>query len=199
MAEPLKITLLDWQRTTLENKSSKKAIIAGRRTGKTTLAIVTALTKALECQSIDTPVLYVTPNYAMGRIVFDQLVVIGGKVITHVDSQCHSVSLNNGAIIHIRSIDKCSDIENPYFTIFEECSYYHNFQMTDNMLLIGTPVSKEDVLIKCYENPDWFSMKVTILDNPFFDITSLDELRLQLGKKVFEQEFLIDCDTKEPK
>jgi hypothetical protein len=98
----LNFALLPWQQEVYADKTRFKVVVAGRRCGKSRLAVTTLLIEGLSCPA-GSAVLYVAPTQGQARqIVWDVLLDVGREIIqsSHVNNM--EVTLINGAKIYVR-------------------------------------------------------------------------------------------------
>jgi phage terminase large subunit-like protein len=102
----LNFALLPWQQEVYADKTRFKVVVAGRRCGKSRLAVTTLLIEGLSCPA-GSAVLYVAPTQGQARqIVWDVLLDVGREIIqsSHVNNM--EVTLINGAKIYVRGSDR---------------------------------------------------------------------------------------------
>jgi phage terminase large subunit len=101
----LDFKLLQWQQKVFGDKHRFKVIAAGRRCGKSRLAAITLIIKALEAPE-GSAVLYVSPTIGQSRqIIWDLLLELGRPVVKNAHVNNLDITLINGRKIYVRGAD----------------------------------------------------------------------------------------------
>ena len=206
MAE-LSWSLLPWQIECWQDSSRFKVIAAGRRCGKSNLAIKMLLAKALEAPE-GSAVLYVAPTLGQARqIAWDALLEQGREVIKAAHVNQMDVTLVTGRKIHIRSGENKDALRGLklYFAVVDEAAFVPEEVFTKiirpaladlkgEAVIISTPEGRNHFyewfkLGKEGTNPEWKSWHLTTADNPTIPPEEIEEARKTLSSFVFKQEF----------
>lgn len=200
-------SLLPWQIECWQDPSRFKVIAAGRRCGKSNLAIKMLLAKALEAPE-GSAVLYVAPTLGQARqIAWDALLEQGREVIKAAHVNQMDVTLVTGRKIHIRSGENKDALRGLklYFAVVDEAAFVPEEVFTKiirpaladlkgEAVIISTPEGRNHFyewfkLGKEGTNPEWKSWHLTTSDNPTIPPEEIEEARKTLSSFVFKQEF----------
>lgn len=206
MAE-LSWSLLPWQIECWQDPARFKVIAAGRRCGKSNLAIKKLLAKALEAPE-GSEVLYVAPTLGQARqIAWDALLEQGREVIKAAHVNQMDVTLITGRKIHIRSGENKDALRGLklYFAVIDEAAFVPEEVFTKIIRPALADLKGEAVIISTPEgrnhfyewfklgqegkNPEWKSWHLTTRDNPTIPLEEIEEARKTLSSFVFKQEF----------
>lgn len=206
MAE-LSWSLLPWQIECWQDPARFKVIAAGRRCGKSNLAIKKLLAKALEAPE-GSEVLYVAPTLGQARqIAWDALLEQGREVIKAAHVNQMDVTLITGRKIHIRSGENKDALRGLklYFAVIDEAAFVPEEVFTKVIRPALADLKGEAVIISTPEgrnhfyewfklgqegkNPEWKSWHLTTRDNPTIPLEEIEEARKTLSSFVFKQEF----------
>jgi phage terminase large subunit-like protein len=206
MAE-LNWSLLPWQIEVWQDKHRFKVIAAGRRCGKSNLAIKMLLAKALEAPE-GSAVVYVAPTLGQARqIAWDALLDQGRPVIKQAHINNMDLTLVTGRKIHIRSAENPDALRGLklYFAVIDEAAFVKEDLFTKiirpaladlkgEAVLISTPDGRNWFYdaFKTGENgkyKDWKSWHLTTKDNPTIDPEEIEAARQNLSSFHFKQEF----------
>lgn len=199
--------LLPWQIECWQDKSRFKVIAAGRRCGKSNLAIKLLLAKALEAPE-GAAVLYVAPTLGQARqICWDALIEQGGSLIKSAHVNNMDIVLTTGRKIHVRSGENKDALRGLklYFAVIDEAAFVPEELFTKiirpaladlkgEAVIISTPEGRNHFyewfkLGKEGNNPEWKSWHLTTKDNPTIPPEEIEEARKTLSSFVFKQEF----------
>lgn len=200
-------SLLPWQIECWQDPSRFKVIAAGRRCGKSNLAIKMLLAKALEAPE-GSAVLYVAPTLGQARqIAWDALLEQGREVIKAAHVNQMDVTLVTGRKIHIRSGENKDALRGLklYFAVIDEAAFVPEEVFTKIIRPALADLKGEAVIISTPEgrnhfydwfklgqegtNPEWKSWHLTTADNPTIPPEEIEEARKTLSSYVFKQEF----------
>jgi phage terminase large subunit-like protein len=200
-------SLLPWQIECWQDPSRFKVIAAGRRCGKSNLAIKMLLAKALEAPE-GSAVLYVAPTLGQARqIAWDALLEQGREVIKAAHVNQMDVTLVTGRKIHIRSGENKDALRGLklHFAVVDEAAFVPEEVFTKiirpaladlkgEAVIISTPDGRNHFyewfkLGKEGTNPEWKSWHLTTKDNPTIPPEEIEEARKTLSSFVFRQEF----------
>ena len=121
----LNFQLLRWQQEVFKDPTRFKVIAAGRRCGKSRLATMMLIIKALEAPE-GSAVLYVSPTLGQSRqIIWDSLLELGRPVIKAAHINNMDITLVNGRKIHIRGADNPDTLRglSLYYAVLDECAF----------------------------------------------------------------------------
>lgn len=199
--------LLPWQIECWKDPSRFKVIAAGRRCGKSNLAIKLLLAKALEAPE-GSDVLYVAPTLGQARqIAWDALIEQGGDLIKSAHVNNMDIVLTTGRKIRVRSGENKDALRGLklYFAVVDEAAFVPEEVFTKiirpaladlkgEAVIISTPEGRNHFyewfkLGKEGTNPEWKSWHLTTRDNPTIPPEEIEEARKTLSSFVFKQEF----------
>jgi hypothetical protein len=209
----LNFALLPWQQEVYADKTRFKVVVAGRRCGKSRLAVTTLLIEGLSCPA-GSAVLYVAPTQGQARqIIWDVLLDIGREIIqsSHVNNM--EVTLINGAKIYVRGSDRPDTLRGVSLTFavldevadikpetWEQVIRASLSDKKGRCMMIGTPKGRNwfyDLYNLGQEgsDPDWKSWHFTTQDNPLIDPTEIESAKKTLSSFAFKQEYLASFDN----
>ena len=199
--------LLPWQIECWQDKSRFKIIAAGRRCGKSNLAIKLLLAKALEAPE-GSAVLYCAPTLGQARqICWDALLEQGQGLIKSAHVNNMDIVLTTGRKIHVRSGENKDALRGLklYFAVIDEAAFVPEEVFTKiirpaladlrgEAVIISTPEGRNHFydwfkLGKSGSNPEWKSWHLTTADNPTIPKEEIEEAKKTLSSHVFKQEF----------
>jgi phage terminase large subunit-like protein len=199
--------MLPWQIECWQDKTRFKVIAAGRRCGKSNLAIKMLLAKALEAPE-GSAVLYVAPTLGQARqICWDALLEQGQGLIKSAHVNNMDIVLTTGRKIHVRSGENKDALRGLklYFTVIDEAAFVPAEVFTKiirpaladlkgEAVIISTPEGRNHFydwfkLGQSGKNPEWKSWHLTTADNPTIPPEEIEEAKNTLSSHVFKQEF----------
>jgi phage terminase large subunit-like protein len=205
--------LLPWQIKVWQSKARFKVVAAGRRCGKSNLAIKMLLAKALEAPE-GSAVLYCAPTLAQARqIAWEALIEQGGSLIKSAHVNNMDIVLTTGRKIYIRSGENKDALRGLklYFAVIDEASFVAEDVFTKiirpaladlrgEAVIISTPVGRNHFYewFKMGEgesNPDWESWHLTTYDNPTIPRDEIESAKQTLSTLIFKQEFMASFTT----
>lgn len=209
----LNFQLLKWQQEVFKDKTRFKVIAAGRRCGKSRLATMMLIIKALEAPE-GSAVLYVSPTLGQSRqIIWDSLLEIGKPVIKSAHINNLDITLVNGRKIHIRGADNSDTLRglSLYYAVLDECAFIKQdtwekiirASLSDRKgeaMFISTP-SGRNWFYDMYklgfegEDPEWKAWHFTTKDNETIDPKEVDAARKTLSSFAFKQEYEASFDN----
>lgn len=199
------------QKQIVENNSRFKVLLAGRRFGKTVLAVeemvYTAVNKA------DARVVYIAPTFQSARdIAFEQLKKRTLDIGTRINETRLEVEIPNKfggrSKIFLRSWDNIETLRGQAFDfiVLDEVAQYRNFwigwqevlrpTLTDkrgNVLFISTPSGYNhyyDLYNLSLTDKEFTSFKFTSYENPFIPKDEIDSAKAQMTPERFAQEYM---------
>lgn len=205
--------MLPWQLEVWQDPTRFKIIAAGRRCGKSNLAIKMLLARALEAPE-GSAVLYCAPTLGQARqIAWDALIEQGGTLIKSAHVNNMDVVLTTGRKIHIRSGENKDALRGLklYFAVVDEAAFVPEEVFTKiirpalsdlrgQAVIISTPEGRNHFydwykLGQEGTNPEWKSWHFTTLDNPTIPPDEVAEAKKTLSSFVFRQEFMADFNN----
>ena len=209
----LNFQLLKWQQEVFKDPTRFKVIAAGRRCGKSRLATMMLIIKALEAPE-GSSVLYVSPTLGQSRqIIWDSLLEIGKPVIKSAHINNLDITLINGRKIHVRGADNSDTLRglSLYYAVLDECAFIKQdtwekiirASLSDkkgDAMFISTP-SGRNWFYDLYklgvegEDPDWKAWHFTTKDNETIDPKEVEAARKTLSTIAFKQEYEASFDN----
>lgn len=189
-------------------------IAAGRRTGKSNLAIKWVLAKALEAPE-GSAVVYIGPTLGQARqIAFDALQDQGRDVIKTAHVNNLDIILTTGRKIHIRSAENPDTLRGLklYAAVLDEAAFIKDDTIWERIvrpaladlqgeaLFISSPDGRNwffDRYNKASkgEDPDWAAFHFTTHDNPTIKKSEIEAAKAELSTLVYKQEFEASFST----
>jgi hypothetical protein len=205
------------QQTIAKNKSRFKVVVAGRRFGKTYLAIREICYQAKEPNR---EVFYVTTSYRAAKmIVWKPLKnkLLDLKWVKKINESELSILLKNGTTISLKGAedpDKLRGVSLDYTVIDEaaECKLESLWgeilrpalaDRQGNALFIGTPKGKSNAFYDLYvfanevDNKDWSAFQYTTMDGGFVKPEEVEAAKRDMSERQFRQEFEATFETYE--
>ena len=184
-----------------------RVVVAGRRWGKTTLAIreICKIARFPEKE-----VYYISPSYRMSKtIVWKKLKkkLLELRWVKKINETELSVTLKNNSVISLKGADNPDSLRGVSlsFAVFDEFAWMDPdvydlvirpalADQQGGALFITTPIGKSnwayDMFCMADEYPeDWASFQYTTLQGGFVDPSEVEAARRELGEKEFNQEF----------
>jgi predicted phage terminase large subunit-like protein len=200
-------TLLPWQIEVWQDPHRFKVIAAGRRCGKSNLAIKMLLAKALQAPK-GSSVVYVAPTLGQARqICWDALLDQGRPFIKQAHVNNMNITLTNGNVIYIRSAENPDALRGLklYFCVIDEAAFVKEDLFTKILRPALADLKGEAVLISTPDGRNWFydafktgssgnsadwkSWHLTTRDNPTIDPEEIEAAKASLSSFHFKQEF----------
>lgn len=182
-------------------------IAAGRRFGKTVLAIMKAIKVALEIPKAN--IWFVCPTYRQAEMIAWKMLfeMIPGQLIKNKNEVKLLVEIINGSEICLKGADNEDSLRGvslDYCIMDEVSDMKKNVwqeiirpMLTDRIgkaMFIGTPKGKNhfwELFIKGQRKEDGFSSyQFRTEDNPYISKSEIKEAKDQLSERVFNQEYL---------
>lgn len=209
----LNFQLLKWQQQVFNDKHRFKVIAAGRRCGKSRLAAVTLLIKALEAPE-GAAVLYVSPTLGQSRqIIWDLLLDLGRPVVKAAHVNNMDITLVNGRKIYVRGADNPDTLRglSLYFAVLDEAAFIKpdtwekiiRASLSDrkgDAMFISTP-DKRNWFYDMYklglsgEDEEWAAWHFTTKDNETIDPKEVEAAKRTLSSFAFKQEYEASFDN----
>lgn len=206
------------QQEVVKDKHRFRVFNAGRRLGKTVLAVDEMVFNAITLK--DSKSVYIAPTYQAARdICWEQLKARVAGIDAKVNESRLDIELPNEhgdyGKIFLRSWDNIETLRGQAFDfiIMDEVAMFRNFwsgwqevlrpTLTDRKgraLFISTPKGFNhfyDLYNLETQDPAYKSFHATSYDNPFIDAEEIDEARKQLTEDQFFQEYMADFRKQE--
>ena len=208
MSSPtLKVELHSGQNEVYADKHRFKVIAAGRRWGKSRLAAVILLSKALQSPVKD--VWYVAPTFQQARdIMWHVLLELGHEVIKSVNVTTSTITLINDRNIMLKGSDRPDTMRGVglYYVVIDEYADMKSnvweqilrpalADVKGGAMFIGTPKGRNHFwsLFKQgrgkEKDAEWKSWHFVSKTNPFLDSDEIDAAKRTLSTASFRQEF----------
>lgn len=204
--------LSETQKLVAKSNKRFKVVCAGRRWGKTTLAI-----REL-CYHAKDPgkdVYYIAPSYRMAKtIVWKRLKhkLQDLRWIKKCNETELSITLKNNSTISLKGADNPDSLRGVSlsFAVFDEFAYMDRdtwdlvirpalADQEGPALFITTPLGKSnwayDLFCMHETSPDWQSFTFTTLDGGFVTLEEINAAKRDLDERSFRQEFLATFET----
>ena len=201
------------QQQVTQSKKRFRVLVAGRRLGKTHLAIRELCKFAAVPNQL---VWYVAPTHSMAKqIVWDKLKqkLLAQRWVEKINETDLSIRLVNGSIIALRSADRPDRLRGLGldFLCIDECADIDKTAWTEvlrptlsdtggSALFTGTPKGLGNWLHDIYVNekvdPDnWQSFQYTTLQGGQVPATEIEQARKDLDDRTFRQEYMASFET----
>ena len=205
------------QRKIAEDRHRFRVVCAGRRTGKTILAVEEIIANAVFKES---RCAYIAPTYQQARdIAWEQLKKRTEGIATTVNESRLEIKTRNNeeteSIIQLRGWESIETLRGQKFDfiVIDEVAMMRNFwgmweevirpTLTDTrgeVLFISTPKGFNhfyDLYNREREDDSFKSFHFTTYDNPFIPVDEIDEAKNQLTEDRFYQEYMADFRKQE--
>ena len=210
MAE-LNLSLLPWQQEVMASDARFKVIAAGRRTGKSYLAAISLILKALDEQ--EGKVFYVAPTQGQARdVMWHSIFDIAGDIIERSHVNNLEITLAGGNTIFLKGADRPDTLRGVSLKhlVLDEYAFMKPdvweailrpalADRKGSMMAIGTPEGRNhfyDLFTGSNEWPDWDNFHYTSFDNPLVDPAEIEHARQTLPAFAFQQEFMASFDAR---
>lgn len=193
----------------LRDKSRFKVLVAGRRFGKTILAVMSLLLRALE--NPNQIFWYIAPTYRQAKMIAWRLlknILPEGEPVKINEQELSIEFLNRNTIIELKGADNEDSLRGMGvhgLVVDEFASIYNNWEVWNEVLrpmltdtegwalFIGTPKGKDalwELWLKGQRNQDGFkSWSFKTEDNPFVKEWEIIAARKELPERYFRQEY----------
>jgi len=209
----LNIELLPWQRKVWEDTSRFHVVAAGRRSGKTRLAIWRLLVNALETQRGH--VFYVAPTQGQAKdVIWDDLLDLGRNVVKKAHINDAQITLINGSKISLKGADRPETMRGvslKYLVMDEYADMKPDVwelilrpalaDQQGRAMFIGTPMGRNHFYdlykyAELQDDPDWAAWHLTSYDNPMLARKELEAAKKSMSSYAFRQEFMASFEAK---
>ncbi len=207
----LNYTMLPWQEEVLADTSRFKVIAAGRRTGKSHLAAVSLIYKALNSKRGKT--FYVAPTQGQARdVMWNTIFELANPIIQRSHINNLEITLQGGKTIYLKGADRPDTLRGVSLNhcVLDEFAFmkedvFSNIlrpalsDLKGTCLFIGTPEGRNhfyDIYLGARQWKDWREFHFTSFDNPFLDKEEIEHARATLPNYAFQQEYMASFDAK---
>jgi hypothetical protein len=193
------------QQSILDNQSRFRVVMCGRRFGKSELAQIEMIYEGIKGNAIG----YITPTYQLAKTFFAKL----AKILPFENNKSDLIiNFSNGGSIRFFTGERLDNLRGRkfHFVVVDEASFIPDLEsgwlnsirptLTDykgRALFLSTPKGKNyfySLYLKGLSGEtDWHSFKFTTYDNPYIDKHEIDDAKIQLPEKVFEQEYMANA------
>lgn len=197
------------------NPARFKVLVAGRRFGKTYLAVVTALTKALDpANTKKKDVWLVAPTFNQAKaVMWNLLTDLGHPVIDQIRVNEGVIRLINGVQVCIKGSDRPDSLRGVglYYVVVDEYATMKPdvwetilrpslADVKGGALFIGTPAGRNhfySLALEAKKNltGEWQLFRFHSIDNPFLDPTEIESAKSNLSSAAFRQEFMASFES----
>src|SRR5574341_39456 len=197
------------QLTVFNDPTRFRCLVAGRRFGKTTLAISEAVCAALSPDNrLKQPVFLIAPTQAQAKFLYWRpLLNKLGPLVASTNVNEGLIFLNNSVVIGVKGADNPEALRGPglFFAVLDEYGDMKPYVWTDvvrpmlvdskgRALFIGTPPYERNHFFKLYQDgqtgrPDVKSFSFESSANPFLPAGEIEEARGTMSTVAFNREF----------
>ena len=200
----------DIRREVLLHPSRYKVVVAGRRFGKTYMAILWLLSKQLQS---DERRWIIFPTYRQAKMVAWSILknTFSGRQVRINETEL-SITLPNNARIELKGADKEDSIRGVSISmvVLDEYAYMKPnvwgeivqpmlAEAGGEALFVGTPTGIQnhfyDLYIKGQAKGDYKSWQFTTLDGGFISPAEIEVAKNNLDKRTFKQEYLASFES----
>jgi predicted phage terminase large subunit-like protein len=211
----IKFDLHPAQMEVFQNQHRFRSLVAGRRFGKTHLAITEGCCAALDDRnSKRLPVFLIAPTQPQAKLLYWRpLIDKMHSVIDTVNVNEGLMYLKNGVLLGVKGADNPDALRGTglYFAALDEYASMKPFvwpeiirpalaDVRGRALFIGTPDGRNHFYdlhqyASSGEDADWAGFQFTSLDNPFLPSGEVEAARRSLSSAAFNKEFMASFDT----
>ena len=197
------------QQRVRDNKARFRVVVAGRRFGKSWLAINEAICAALDEANVQQhPVFLIAPTFDQARRVYWQrLLKIAGPIIESHNYNNGEIRLVNGVTIHIKGSDRPDTLRGVgmFFAVLDEYADMKSevwelivrpalSDAQGRAIFIGTPKGRDGFYTLCEQakvddSGEWSVFEFTTSENPYIPKVEIESARRTLSSSAFRQEF----------
>ena len=207
----LDLSLLPWQQTVMESDARFKVVAAGRRTGKSYLAAISLILRALDGE--EGKVFYVAPTQGQARdIMWHTIFDIAGEIIERSHVNNLEITLAGGNTIFLKGADRPDTLRGVSlkYLVLDEYAFckpdvFDNIlrpalaDKQGDLLAIGTPEGRNhfyDMYMGAGTWDGWEAFHYTSFDNPLVPKSEIEHARQTLPSYAFHQEFMASFDAR---
>ena len=209
----LNIELLPWQQDVWNDDTRFKIVAAGRRTGKSRLAIWLLIVRALSAGKGH--VFYVAPTQGQARdIMWQTLLELGNPVIVSSHINNLQIKLINGATISLKGADRPETMRGVSLKflvmdeyadmkpeVFEQILRPALADQKGDAMFIGTPMGRNHFYelyqyAELDDDPTYKAWHFTSYDNPLLDPDEINVAKKSMSSYAFRQEFMASFEAR---
>tara|TARA_R110000772_G_scaffold198242_2_gene308922 strand:- start:4261 stop:5511 length:1251 start_codon:yes stop_codon:yes gene_type:complete len=208
----LNLDLLDWQQEVYDAECRFKVVAAGRRVGKSRLALTLMIVHAMNATKGWT--FYVAPTQGQARqIMWRELLSVAGPLIKNSNVNNLDIELLNGQMIGLRGADRpdtMRGISLNYLVIDEYADIKADVwdeilrpacaDQSSGALFIGTPKGRNHFydmfLLGQSDDIEWSSWQYVTADNPFVPKEEIASAKRTMPTAIYRQEFEAKFESK---
>ena len=217
MTDEIKInlTLHNAQMGVFSDPARYRILVAGRRFGKSHLAVVEACCAALDERNVLRQAVYlIAPTQAQAKVIYwRQLIDRLYPIIVNTNVNEGFITLNNGVQIGVKGADNPDTLRGPglWFAVLDEYASMKPFvweeiirpALSDSKgraMFIGTPAGRNH-FYKIYEkartggDPDWKAWTFESIENPYLPDGEVEDARRTLSSAAFNREYRASFST----
>lgn len=215
----LNVSLHPAQRQVFDCPARFRVVVAGRRFGKSWMALAESVIAALDERNVQKlPVFIIAPTFPAARTIYwKRLHDLAGPLIRTSNVNLGVVELVNGVELHIKGADRPDTLRGVglWFAVIDEYAdqkpeVYELIvgpALSDatlygggRCLFIGTPKGRNAFYTlaetaKANETGEWALFQFTSADNPFIPEAELKSAQARMSSAAFRQEFLATFET----
>ena len=211
MTDDIKInlTLHNAQMAVYQDPARFRIVVAGRRFGKSHLAVAEACCAALDERNVLRQAVYlVAPTQAQAKVIYwRQLIDKLHSIIANTNVNEGFITLNNGVQIGVKGADNPDTLRGPglWFAVLDEYASMKPFvweeiirpALSDSKgraMFIGTPAGRNH-FYKLYEHarvgndPEWKAWHFESIENPYLPPGEIEAARRTMSSAAFNKEF----------
>ena len=199
----MKIKLNKYQTALYHDDARIKVVVAGRRCGKTTFALIDAIKQASKPNQL---IYYYAYTHSLAETLFFEplMRLLPRHLITRVNKQGKfTIDLVNGSRIVATGIQQydnrlrgsginyaiCDEVADFPQDFFTQVLYPSLSDKKGSLLCIGTPKGRGNYFYDLYSDPKSSTYTFTTAQAGFVDEEEIDRARYLLPLKVFKQEY----------
>ena len=195
----------------MESDARFKVVAAGRRTGKSYLAAISLILRALDGK--EGKVFYVAPTQGQARdIMWHTIFDIAGEIIERSHVNNLEITLAGGNTIFLKGADRPDTLRGVSlkYLVLDEYAFckpdvFDNIlrpalaDRQGDLLAIGTPEGRNhfyDMYTGATQWEGWEAFHFTSFDNPLVPKSEIEHARQTLPSYAFHQEFMASFDAR---
>lgn len=218
-SEQLNLNLHPCQRLVFDSTARFRVVVAGRRFGKSWLAMVEAIVAALDQRNVQkAPVFLIAPTYPSARTIYwKRLHAMAGALVVNSNVNLGLVELVNGVEIHIKGADRPDSLRGVglWFAVLDEYADMKDEvweiivqpALSDSTLygggralFIGTPKGRNRFYTLAEQartdtTGEWKLFQFTSADNPFIPQSEIESALKRMSSAAFRQEYLASFES----
>ena len=211
MTDDIKINLSlhNAQMEVYKDPTRFRIVVAGRRFGKSHLAIAEACCAALDEQNVlRQPVYLIAPTQPQAKIIYwRQLIDKLYPIIVNTNVNEGHITLNNGVLIGVKGADNPDTLRGPglWFAVLDEYASMKPFVWNEiirpaladsrgRAMFIGTPAGRNHFYTiyehaRMGDDPDWKAWHFESILNPYLPAGEIEAARRTMSTAAFNKEF----------